>query len=351
MATLSSEKLTQLLRGALPDATQEPSPNSPKPTVLNIPDMGRVRVYLWTTTPDASAQGRPEGEHKIQIIIPGTVRNSRQVFDHGDMPTFIMGYSPVYGVFAFWQIACHPDAAYSANFQVSAQLLEEASLTGWAIDRPRRTQRGPEVRAAVHPSHLKRFLQLSIEADGAGRSGEPREAFLLAGAPDLDGLDLRKKITEGEPVALLDVERARVEASGTRLKRDSKFSNQVLSAFAHKCAVCEAQLSILEGAHIIPVHDPKGSDEVWNGLCLCRNHHRLFDRKILLIDPGAVVRADQETLDVLRDLNRLGGYDDLIGNYRNSRLRCLPGSYGVDGEFTRKMTAALEYRYGQAPAR
>lgn len=350
MAQLTSQRLTTLLLSALPGAIEEPSPNAPKPVVLDIPDLGRVRFYVWTTTPDASRTGRPQGEHKSQIIIPGTARSSIQHLELGDIPTFVLGYSPIYGVFVVWQADRHQDSGYSKNLQVKADLLEQGSETGWAIDKPRPTQNGPEVRAAIHPSHLGRFLRLSIEADALGRSGEQRTAFLLAGAPDLDNLDLRARSEAGEVVPLADVERARVAATGTRLVRESGFSKRVLASYGHKCAVCEVQLSILEGAHIIPVHDPRGTDEVWNGLALCRNHHRLYDRRILLIDPDAVVRANEETLALLRALGRLGGYEPTIGVHRDKRLNGLPDFYGTDAAMRDQMHNALTLTFNQTPA-
>jgi putative restriction endonuclease len=350
MAQLSSERLTMLLLSALSGARQERSPNPPKPTILDIPDLGRIRFYLWTTTPDQSSSGRPLGEHKSQIIIPGTPRGSRQHLDLGDIPTFILGYSPFYGVFIAWQADRHQDSAYSKNLQVQADLLEEASTTGWAIDEPRRTDSGPEVRAAIHPSHLVRFLHLSIEADALGWSGHERTAFLLAGAPDLDTLDLRAKTEAGDVVPLSEIQRARVEAKGTRLDRDTRFSKRVLEGYGHKCAICEVQLSVLEGAHIIPVHDPKGSDDVWNGLALCRNHHRLYDRRILLIDSDAIVRANDETLEVLRELGRLGGYESTIGVHRDKRLRTVPDFYTSDRTLKLRMHDALTYTFNQTPA-
>lgn len=350
MAQLSSERLTKLLLSALPGAVAEPGANAPKPVVLNIPDLGRVRFYVWTTTPDASQSGRPVGEHKSQIIIPGTARGSAQHLELGDIPTFILGYSPFYGVFVAWQADRHQDSGYSKNLQVKADLLEEATASGWAIDAPRRTDNGPEVRAAIHPSHLARFLKLSIEADALGRRGDDRMSFLLAGAPDLDKFDLRARSEAGEKVPLEDVQRKRIEATGTRLAREPGFSKKVLTSFGHKCAVCEVQLSILEGAHIIPVHDPKGSDEVWNGLALCRNHHRLYDNRIMLIDPDAVVRANDETLRVLQELGRLGGYDPVIGAHRDKRLKCLPDYYAKDKGLKSKLHEALTHTFSQAPA-
>lgn len=350
MAQLSSDRLTKLLISALPGARAEPSPNAPKPVILDVPNLGRIRFYVWTTTPDASRSGRPLGEHKSQIIIPGTNRGSKQHLELDELPTFLLGYSPFYGVFVAWEAKRHQDSGYSKNLQVKADLLEQASISGWAIDAPRRTDAGQEVRAAIYPSHLKRFLSLSIEADALGREGEERTSFLLAGAPDLDALDLRARSERGEKLPLADVERARKLATGTRLVREAGFSKRVLDSYGHKCAVCEIQLTVLEGAHIIPVHDPKGSDEVWNGLALCCNHHRLYDRRIMLIDRDAFVRANEETLEVLRELRRLGGYDLAIGIHRDRRLKSLPDFYNSDAGLKRRMRNALGHVYDLAPA-
>ena len=119
-------------------------------------------------------------------------------------------------MFVAWQAKRHQDSGYSKNLQVRADLLEEASRSGWAIDEPRQTNAGQEVRAAIYPSHLARFLRLSIEADALDRNGEERTSFLLAGAPDLDDLDLRARSERGEKIPIADIERARVAATGTR---------------------------------------------------------------------------------------------------------------------------------------
>lgn len=342
MIKLSSARLTALLHAALPGSTERASPKAPKPVLLKVPDVGLVRVYLWTVTPDQSKKGRPAGEHKIQIILPGTPRGSRQVLDIGDCPTFLMGYSPLYGVFVFWEAERHQNSAYSANLQVQADLLDEAAQGGWAIDEVRKTDRGPEVRAAVHPFHVKRFIQASVKADSQGLEGDQRAALLIAHAPEWDGIDL-----ENKPLPV--VRRARTEARGTRLKRAADFSKRVLHEFGHRCAVCEVQLSLLDGAHIIPVHHPNGSDEVWNGLALCVNHHRLFDRRIILIDEQAYVRADQGTLDMLKALGKFGGYEEIIGVFRNKPLRKFPDFYSRDRKMRRLMEQALATNFNISP--
>jgi putative restriction endonuclease len=350
MATLSSRKLMSLLGAALPSAVFEDSDTAPKPVRFRVEGLGLLQVYLWTTTPDRSVQGRPAGEHKSQIIIPGTERGSKQHFELDAAPTFLLGYSPLYGVFVAWQAALHQDAGYSKNLQVGAEMLEEASREGWAVDEPRRTNAGPEVRVAAHPSHLLRLLTVSADADNRKLAGEARAAFLAANSPMFDALDIGAALATGKPVTLDDVERERIAATGTRLRREAGFSKLVLTEFGYQCAVCELQLSIVDGAHIIPVHHPKGSDEVWNGLALCKNHHRLFDKRIMLVDQDAIVRADDETLRVLEELGQLGGLENTIGVYRGKLLKRLPAYFGTDTLRTSQIKEALRYNYALGPA-
>ena len=315
---------------------------------MDIPNLGRVRFYVWTTTPDQSVSGRPPGEHKSQIIIPGTRRGERQTFQIGNIPTFILGYSPLFSVFTIWQTELHQNAGYSKNLQIREESLLEGSRSGWAIVRPRRTQQGPEVRAVIHPSHLARFLELSIQADQLNLQAEFRAAYFIAQSADLVEENLTEDVIQGN-IQLQEVERRRQAASGTRYVRDRTFSPRVLSAYNHQCSVCEVQLSLLEGAHIIPVH-ANGPDELWNGIALCRNHHRLFDRRILLIDNEAMVRGNEETLTLLADLGRLGGYERMIGEFRDRRLRVLPDFFNRDDELTERMTSALQTTFAQTPA-
>ncbi len=67
--------------------------------------------------------------------------------------------------------------------------------------------------------------------------------------------------------------------------RRAAFGRDVCDAYGCKCAMCGIGLGLLEGAHIYPASAPGSTDRTWNGLALCRNHHRLFDRHKVWIDP------------------------------------------------------------------
>ena len=70
-----------------------------------------------------------------------------------------------------------------------------------------------------------------------------------------------------------------------RAKRDASFKKRVFSKYDFpRCVVCGITVQlVLEAAHIIAVKDG-GNDEPENGICLCRNHHRLFDEQLILVD-------------------------------------------------------------------
>lgn len=74
-----------------------------------------------------------------------------------------------------------------------------------------------------------------------------------------------------------------------RSRRSAAFSRRVLSAYAHRCAICSVAPKLddrpfgLEAAHIRWVQ-AGGPDEIHNGLCLCRMHHIALDRGALTLD-------------------------------------------------------------------
>ena len=342
MAHLSGGTLTRILLAAFPGSAAIDTEHAPKPILLSVPELGAVRIYLWTITPDKSARGRPEGEHKCQIIIPQLGRGARQHFILDDTPTFLLGFSPVFGVFVLWQVELHQDAAYSKNLQVTEDLLQDAASLGWAIADPRRTDRGPEVRCAVHAIHLARLLATALRADIRGLRAEQRQTYLEASAPEIADSRLDDAILDGRPISIDEIENKRGHVLQRRLKRDHRFSATVLPLYSYSCAICEMQLNTVEAAHIIPVHDARSVDESWNGLSLCRNHHRLYDQRIIVIDETATIRSNPETLAILRDVGRGNGIRAWIERFTNKPLAVLPRGFRSDRAFQKKMRAALK---------
>lgn len=82
----------------------------------------------------------------------------------------------------------------------------------------------------------------------------------------------------------------RVETTVLRLIRDTKLANYIKKLYKFKCQVCclaiETKVGFYaEGAHIRPVGSHhNGDDSASNLLCLCPNHHVMFDKGMFSID-------------------------------------------------------------------
>ncbi|HEV8503961.1 MAG TPA: YDG/SRA domain-containing protein [Chitinophagaceae bacterium] len=74
-----------------------------------------------------------------------------------------------------------------------------------------------------------------------------------------------------------------------RTVRDTKLSREIKELYEYKCQVCGIEISVrgvayAEGAHIRPLGKPhNGKDKSTNIICLCPNHHVMFDKGIFSI--------------------------------------------------------------------
>jgi putative restriction endonuclease len=81
-----------------------------------------------------------------------------------------------------------------------------------------------------------------------------------------------------------------------RIVRNTAVTEWVKELYDFTCQICDERLETpsgpyAEGAHVRPMGRPhNGPDSVTNVLCLCPNHHVLFDRGVIGIDPdGGIV--------------------------------------------------------------
>jgi putative restriction endonuclease len=98
-----------------------------------------------------------------------------------------------------------------------------------------------------------------------------------------------------------------------RAYRDAKFRPAVLRAYSYRCAVCQCALKLVDAAHIIPVADPQSTDDITNGLALCRLHHGAFDNGLIGVQSNyrlVVNRAQEQHLSEL-------GLDTGIDRFRS----------------------------------
>lgn len=122
----------------------------------------RVRVYLFNATRPPG--GRPVGEHKIQLIMPGQKRGQRGAFDNsGGRIVILAGYAAEEDVFILWDAGLYADFAWSRNVQVKAETIVEASAGKLATQhrhlRPPGGRSSTETVLAASSSRLAEALQ------------------------------------------------------------------------------------------------------------------------------------------------------------------------------------------------
>ncbi|MFG3227565.1 YDG/SRA domain-containing protein [Kitasatospora sp. NPDC048194] len=127
--------------------------------------------------------------------------------------------------------------------------------------------------------------------------------------------------------------RSRLETAIQRIVRSTAVANYVKRAHDYTCQVCGVRLesptgAYAEAAHIVPLGAPhRGPDIVSNVLCLCANHHVLFDFGMLMIndDLTVVKRSDSSVVGRLREV---AGHE--VDRRRLREHRVMHG-YGSDG--------------------
>jgi hypothetical protein len=85
---------------------------------------------------------------------------------------------------------------------------------------------------------------------------------------------------------------ARVEQSISRIVRDTEISLEIKKLYGYRCQVCGKRLEVEPGLFYAEAHhlkplggEHKGPDVRGNLLCLCPNHHALFDYFAMPLDP------------------------------------------------------------------
>ena len=111
---------------------------------------------------------------------------------------------------------------------------------------------------------------------------------ITAGLPQQKNIAARAVTRLGTPLGNQNPKRT----TGTiqRVVRDPKLGKWVKSLYDYKCQVCSLQIITAAGyyaeaAHIKAIGEPhNGPDTTDNLLCLCPNHHLMFDKGVFVIE-------------------------------------------------------------------
>jgi putative restriction endonuclease len=170
--------------------------------------------------------------------------------------------------------------------QVADQTLSRQNLA-LAVSRQRglpvRVVRGSTHRSAFAPANGYRYDGLyTVEHfwHDKGVAGFTVWRFSLIRQPGpLASTDAPTQLT----ISLGNATPARIHSAVSRIVRDTVLSGQIKTLYDYSCQVCETRLvgpagPYAEAAHVRPLGRPhNGPDIVENLICLCPNHHYLFD--------------------------------------------------------------------------
>ncbi|NML64555.1 HNH endonuclease [Hymenobacter sp. RP-2-7] len=179
----------------------------------------------------------------------------------------------------------------------SQQQIADQTLTGANAELARNVLLGLPVRVTRKVTEgsrsfyryagLYRIVRYWAES---GRSGHRVWRFQLEALPELAESSAAGPATsQPTPLGLVQAPAAgygpapRRAASVLRLVRDTAVTRQVKTLYDYHCQVCQTRLSspagpYAEAAHVQPLGAPHhGPDVLANVLCLCPNHHVLFD--------------------------------------------------------------------------
>ena len=276
------------------------------PAVYRVSDGDRhftIRVYIWNISHGGGH--RSATEFRIQI----TGLTSNQFVIEPDEKTLILGYWSSERVFAAFDHRYHSGAlGGSPSFQVG-----EAALLGANRDRfcPHRKASG-ELVIAFRPDFIGSYAS---HLDALHRMGDQPDALSALSRIATDPAGSERSDLESDP----QEPRRQVFVQTRKTLRALDFRDRVLTAYSHRCAVCDMQLNLLDGAHILPVSEPGSTDETSNGVALCTLHHRAYDRALVTFDNDYRIHLSSLRVDELVE----DGHDGKLPEFRRALRRTL----------------------------
>lgn len=296
MARLRKPQLLNVVEGALRADSfnilhlSQPGTHPGRYQVIRGDQAYRLCVYIWNLT--HGGRNRPVDEWRIQVT--GIDRFEPEIGGK----TLILGWWDDTGVFAGFDLSRHiGDFGASPSIQLREAALHQAVLNGFA---PHNKGNG-ELAIAFRPDFLATYIQNLELLHGCGEID--REVQLLhqigQDPASLTDMEITEDIAEPRRYAVVSTKKA---------LREMDFRDRVLTAYGQRCAMCDIQLRLLDGAHILPVAHPDSTDGTNNGVALCTLHHRAFDRSLVTFDPDFRIHLNEEVLEELKSIDQVGGY-------------------------------------------
>ena len=129
MGAIPKPEIHAAVLSAVGEAAVGHGPLEKVPFRLRLAALGDFAFYAFTLT--SPPGGRPVGEYKVQLIVPGHERGTRGrlIFPKGAYTT-VLGWSKEEGVFVLWDAYAHESFSYSRNLQVKGESVWLARVEG-----------------------------------------------------------------------------------------------------------------------------------------------------------------------------------------------------------------------------
>lgn len=241
------------------------------------------RIYIWNCTHGGANRAHDEFRIQFTRVVP---------HEHEGEQTLLLGWHNEMEVFAAWDIKAHDGQnSASPSAQIRERTLQAAADGAFSIQAKKN-----EIVVAFRPFLFVEYAQASNSFHQTGRAH--RDLSLLN---DLNSLE------DDQIAAVVNGPRRTVIRRIASKYRAANFSREVLRAYAHRCAFCHVQLGLLDAAHIVPVFAPGSTDEVTNGVALCKLHHFAYDSNLVAFDHRYRIRVSETRVRELVDAELDGG--------------------------------------------
>lgn len=249
------------------------------------PSLGRanLKVYVWNCTHGGG--GRSAEEFRVQFTGAMPERGAA-------MTTLVLGWHDDHQVFAAWDIAAHDGQdSYSPSAQIRESSLLAANQNVFSVQ-----PKDNEIVVAFRPEFIMDYVAASRSLHQTG-----------AAQRDLALLNNLEDATDAQVDAIANPARQLVVRTIVTRYRAHFFSGRVLTAYGNQCAFCRVQLGLLDAAHILPVAAPDSTDEVTNGIALCKLHHYAYDSNLISFNAAYAIELSRFKLGELTAANLQGG--------------------------------------------
>lgn len=258
----------------------------------NERDSFNLRVYIWNCTHGGG--NRAPDEFRIQVT-------SAVPHIHPNEATVLLGWHDDTQVFAAWDIAAHDgQSSSSPSAQIKEKTLQDAHNKAFATQI-----KDNEIVAAFRPIFIADYALSRASLHKTGTSHR-----------DIALLNKLDTLTDEEIDMVANSNRRTVIRTIATKYRSTKFRDKVLGAYGHKCAFCQVQLALIDAAHIIPVSEPDSTDEVVNGVALCKLHHFAYDSNLVSFNENYRIEVSESRCNALATVKQTGG----IAKFREALL-------------------------------